>query len=165
MTRALLWLSVVSMLPACAGSLKSIERGKWVLVNADDGKGQEIITDDSYNNEVVGGRERKVKMALDEKGPVLHDAESPLTLKVGEVLRFRINEGVTVDFQSDERVTESFWTESHRVDGWNGDQAVEGRESYLYLRGTKAGTGKLKLIDSTWGTHEYEVLVTEPSGG
>ena len=79
MTRSLLVLACSLALSACAPTLRSIDRGQWVLVNSDDSKSQELITQDSYEKELVAGRERKVKHALDEKGPVLHDAPSPLT--------------------------------------------------------------------------------------
>ena len=120
-------------------------------------KGQELINRDSYDAEVVSGRERKVK--FDDKAPVLHDVESPLTLKAGEVTRYRLNEGSNVDLLSDDAVVETFWTENYRVDGWQGDQAVETTESMVYLRAKKPGKGKLRLIDSTWGNVDLDVIV------
>ncbi len=146
---------------SCAGSLQSVSRGDWVLVTGDD-KAQEIITRDDYAAEVTEGRDRMVKVAVDEKPPVLHEAPEKLTAVAGEVLRFRVNEGGEVDLLSDGAVAEVFWTESKRVDGWNGDQAVEGKESQVFIRTKKAGKGKLRLIDPTWGTHDYELTVTSP---
>src|SRR4051812_18096068 len=102
MIRLTLTMVFASVLAGCAPTLKSIERDQWVLVTAEEGKGQELIPLDAYEKEQVAGRERKVKFAIDEKGPVLHEATSPLTVKVGEVLRFRLNEGTNVDLQSDE---------------------------------------------------------------
>ena len=159
MLRLLGVVACLAMLSGCAATLRSIDRGKWVLVTTDDTKGQELISTDTYDSEVVSGRERKVKFAIDEKAPVLHDAESPLHLKVGEVARFRMNEGVSVDLQSDEAVVETYWTENYRVDGWKGDEAVETKESMVYLRALKPGKGKLKLTDATWGNVDFEVLV------
>lgn len=161
MIRTLTILGCLVLSVGCAPTLRSIDRGQWVLVTSDDGKGQELISHDSYDSEVVSGRERKVKFAVDEKAPVLHDAESPLKLKVGEIARFRMNEGSNVDLQSDEAVVEAYWTENYRVDGWKGDEAVETKESMVYLRGLKAGKGKLKLLDNTWGNVDFEVVVTK----
>ncbi len=154
-------LAVLVSLSGCAASLKAVERGEWVLVTSDDGKGQEVITKDAYATEVVEGRERKVKLAVDERAPVLHEAPEQLTASVGEILRFRINEGSEVELLSDDAVAEVYWTEHRAVDGWNGDQAVEGRESQVYVRARKAGKGKLKLVDKTWGTHTFELTVTK----
>lgn len=151
--------AVVLFASGCAATLTSVDRGDWVLVTSDDGKGQEIIQRDSYDAEVVEGRERKVKYAVDDKPQVLHEAPAKLSANQGEVLRFRINEGADVDLQSDEAVAEVFWTVSYAVDGWKGDQATEGRESMVYVRAKKPGVGKLKLVDKTWGTHEYELTV------
>ena len=157
MSRSVLVLACLGVLSGCAPTLRSIDRGQWVLVTAEDTKGQELINRDTYDAEVVSGRERKVK--FDDKAPVLHDVESPLTLKAGEVTRYRLNEGSNVDLLSDEAVVETFWTENYRVDGWQGDQAVETRESMVYLRAKKPGKGKLRLIDSTWGNVDLEVIV------
>jgi hypothetical protein len=162
MIRALTCGAVLVLSSGCAGSLRSIERGEWVLVTTDDGKGQEIITQDTYDGEVVAGRERKVKLAVDERAQVLHEAPKKLTATVGETLRFRVNEGTEVELFSDEAVAEVFWTTHKPVDGWNGDQAVEGRESQVYVRALKPGKGKLKLIDKTWGTHDFELTVSRP---
>lgn len=159
MIRSLAVLTSLVVMAGCAPTLRSIERGQWVLVTTDDAKSQELITLDSYEKEIGSGRERKVKFAVGEKAPVLHDADSPLTLAVGDVLRFRMNEGSNVDLLSDEAVIEAYWTESYRVDGWQGDQAVEGKESMVYLRARKPGKGKLKLIDQTWGDVAFDVIV------
>ena len=158
MLRLFLLLTLV-LAAGCAPTLRSIERGSWVLVTTDDAKGQELIALDTYEKETIEGRERKVKFAVGEKAAVLHDADSPLTLAVGEVLRFRMNEGSNVDLLSDEAVVEAYWTENYRVDGWQGDQAVETRESMVYLRGRKPGKGKLKLIDQTWGDVAFDIIV------
>jgi hypothetical protein len=159
MIRALLLSSLV-LASGCAASLKAVDRGEWVLVAAEDGKGQEIITQDSYDAEVVAGRDRKVKIAVDEKPTVLHDAPEKLTAVVGQILRFRVNEGGEAELMSDEAVAEVFWTEAQRVDGWKGDQATEGRESAVFVRARKAGKGKLKISDKTWGTKEFELTVS-----
>jgi hypothetical protein len=153
------FFSLLLLVAACAPTLRSIDRGQWVLVTTDDSKSQELITQDAYEKEVVAGRERKVKLAIDTIAPVLHEAHSPLELGNGEVLRFRLNEGSSVDLQSDEAVIDTYWTESYRVDGWKGDQAVETKESMVYLRALKPGKAKLKLVDATWGTHEFSVIV------
>jgi len=159
MIRVLTGSIAVLLGTGCASGLKAIERGDWVLVTTDDGKGQELITRDSYDAEFVSGRERKVKLAVDERAPVLHEAAKQLAAAPGEILRFRVNEGSEVEVLSDEAVAEVYWTESRKVDGWSGDQAVEGRESDVYVRALKPGKGKLKLVDKTWGTHEFELTV------
>ena len=159
MSRALIAATLIFS-SGCASGLKAVERGQWVLVTAEDGKSQELITQESYDEEVVTGRERKVKFGVEDKAPVLHDADAKLTATAGEVMRFRVNEGGDVEVLSDNAVAEVFWTEHHRVDGWNGDQAVEGFESEVYVRALKPGKGKLKLVDKTWGVHEYELTVT-----
>lgn len=161
MTRALP-IAVLVLSSGCAATLRPVERGQWVLVTTDDGKGQELITKDTYDSEIVAGRERKVKLAVDERAPVLHEADEQLTATVGEILRFRINEGGDVELYSDEAVAEVFWTEPRPIDGWKGDQAVEGKESYVYVRTYKAGKSRLKLVDKTWGTHLYQLTVTAP---
>lgn len=120
---------------------------------------EELITLDAYEKETVAGRERKVKFTLGEKPPVLFDAESPLTMVQGRVLRFRLNEGSSVDLLSDEAVVETFWTQSYRVDAWKGDQPLETTESLVYLRSRTKGKGKLKLVDQTWGTKVFDVIV------
>ena len=102
MKRLLLLMVFLGSMSTCAPTLKSVDRGQWVLVHGDDG--QILIPLDDYEKELVGGRERKVKLALDEKGPVLHETVSPLSMNVGDVLRFRLNEGTSVDLQSDEAV-------------------------------------------------------------
>ena len=160
MIRALTLSAVVLVSSGCAATLHSIDRGEWVLVTTDDGKGQELITKDAYAGEVVAGRERMVKLAVDEKAPVLHEAPEQLSATVGEFLRFRVNEGEQVDLLSDEAVAEVSWTTNKPVDGWNGDKAVEGRESQVYIHALKPGKGKLRLIDKTWGTHDFELTVT-----
>ncbi len=159
MNRSLLVLTCLGVLSGCAPTLHSIDRGQWVLVTTDDSKGQELITRDSYDAEIVNGRERKVKFTVDEKPPVLHDAESPLTLKVGEIARFRLNEGSNVDLLSDEAVIETFWTEPYKVDGWKGDEAVVTTESLVFLRARKPGKAKMRLLDGTWGNVDFEVVV------
>ena len=105
MIRSLL-LGLLVLASGCAASLKSIDRGEWVLVTTDDGKGQEVITKDTYASEVVAGRERKVKLAVDEKAPVMAEAPEQFTAVVGEVVRFRMNEGSEVELFSDEAVAE-----------------------------------------------------------
>ena len=124
MIRALTLSAVVLVSSGCAATLHSIDRGEWVLVTTDDGKGQELITKDAYAGEVVAGRERMVKLAVDEKAPVLHEAPEQLSATVGEFLRFRVNEGEQVDLLSDEAVAEVSWTTNKPVDGWNGDKAA-----------------------------------------
>lgn len=163
MIRALTWSAVVLVGTGCAATLKPVDRGQWVLVTTDDGRGQELITRDNYDSEIVSGRERKVKFALDEKAPVLHEADKQLSAAPGEVLRFRVNEGTSVELLSDEAVAEVYWTDSYAVDGWKGDQAVEGRESQVFVRALKPGKGKLKLVDKTWGTHDFELTVAVPA--
>ncbi len=159
MIRALT-MAVMGATVGCTATLKAVDRGEWVLVTTDDGKGQEVITQDSYDAEVVAGRERKVKLAIDEKGPVLHEAPAQLAATEGQILTFRVNEGAEVELLSDEAVAEVFWTQHRPVDGWKGDQAVDGRESQVYVRAKKPGKGKLKLIDKTWGTHDFELTVS-----
>lgn len=155
--RVLVGIVAAVLASGCAASLKPMEKSEWVLIQGDDG--QEVIPRDSYDAEVVEGRDRKVKIAVDEKPPMLHDAPAELSATVGEVLRFRINESPDTDLQSDEAVHRTFWDKDRPIDGWKGDQAMEGKESLVFIHALKAGKGKLKLSDKTWGTHEFVLTV------
>ena len=134
-----------------------MDKGEWVLIQGDDA--QEVIPRDAYDEEIVAGRDRKVKIAVDEKPPMLHEAGAELTAKVGEVLRFRINESGETDLLADESVFKVYWDKDRPMDGWKGDQAQEGKESLVYVVALKPGKGKLKLVDKTWGTHEFALTV------
>lgn len=142
----------------CAASLKSMEKSEWVLIQGDDG--QEVVPREQHDADIsTEGRDRQVKIAVDEKPPMLHEAPAELTATVGEVLRFRVNETGETDLLSDEAVMTVYWDKDRAIDGWKGDQAQEGRESLVFVRATKPGKGKLKLVDKTWGTHEYVLTV------
>lgn len=160
MSRLLVAAGVVGLASGCAATLRPMEKAEWVLITGDEG--QEVIPRDSYDAEVVEGRDRKVKIAVDEKAPMLHEAATELTATVGEVLRFRINEGGESELSSDEAVARVYWDKDRAIDGWKGDQAQEGKESLVYVVAVKPGKGKLKLVDKTWGTHEYTLTVTAP---
>ena len=115
----------------CAATLNPVQKSEWVLVNSDDGKSQEIIPRDAYEVEVAQGRGRLAKFAVGEKPPVLHQTSATLTATVGEVLRFRINEGSHVELFSDEAVAQVYWDKDRTVDGWKGDQPLESRTEFV----------------------------------
>ncbi len=155
--------AAVVLLSGCAATMHPIERGEWSLVwTASGSKEQEVIKKGKYEEEVAEGTHRGVTFLTDEKAPVLSEQSSPIALKLGTVGRFRLNEGNKVEVIADEAVFEAYWTEAAKVDTWQGDQAQTHLESQLFLRPKKPGKGKLKLVDDTWGTHEFEVVV---SGG
>lgn len=154
MRLALTFLAVA--LSGCAG-LKPLERTDVVMVQGS--RVRELISRDAHEEELAAGKGREWHDPLNARPPVLTDLESPLALKAGEYLVLRLTEGRDVELSSSEDVISCTWTPAKRVDGWSGDQAVETKESLLYVHGDKPGKGKLKLVDSTWGTHEYEVLV------
>ena len=155
--RVFLWVVGAALASGCAATLKPMDKGEWVLIQGDDA--QEVIPRDAYDEEIVAGRDRKVKIAVDEKPPMLHEAGAELTAKVGEVLRFRINESGETDLLADESVFKVYWDKDRPMDGWKGDQAQEGKESLVYVVALKPGKGKLKLVDKTWGTHEFALTV------
>jgi hypothetical protein len=145
----------------CAATMHPLDRGEWALVWTDQSsKQQEVIPRSRYEEEVAEGTHRGVTFLTDAKAPVLAEQASPLKLTLGTVGRWRLNEGEKVDLQSDEAVFDAYWTVATKVDTWENDQAVTHKESQLFLRPKKVGKGKLKLVDATWGTHEYEVTVS-----
>lgn len=160
--RLFLLLGGAALVSGCAASLKSMDKGEWVLIQGDTG--QEVVARDQYDAEVVEGGDRRVKFAVDEKPPMLHEAGAELSATVGEVLRFRINETSDTDLLSDDAVMKVYWDKDRPIDGWKGDQAQEGKESLVFVVASKPGKGKLKLVDKTWGTHEYvlTVMAAEP---
>ncbi len=150
----------VLCLSGCAATMHPLDRGEWALVWTHQGsKEQEVIARSTYESEIAEGNHRGVTFLTDEKAPVLSEQGSPLQLTLGTVGRWRLNEGDKVALTGDEAVYEAYWTVAAKVDSWESDQAVTHRESQLFLRPKKAGKGKLKLVDATWGTHEYEVVV------
>lgn len=150
--------AMLVVLSGCAG-LKVVDRGDWVLVTTKN-EGRELITRDEHEAEVAAGKGREWQDALAKKPPVLTDLGQRLSVAQGDYLVLRLNEGRETELLSTEGAIRAWWTTPRKIDGWSGDSAVETKESTLFVLGKSPGIGKLKLVDSTWGTQVYEIEVT-----
>ena len=65
---------------------------------------------------------------------------------MGEVQGYRVDETSEAEVLVDGSGVELFWGPMEKKDTWKGDIDVTVRESMLYLKGTKAGPAKLKLV-------------------
>ena len=171
--RHALLLITLSSLTGCAG-WKTIERGEWEVVWTKDnagkpaedkvkmlqgygGFGQEVIPREKYDEEIAEGNRRKVEPLAGVRPSTLKEVSGKITLAVGELRSFRIDEKnePTITWQGN--VLDVFLTEAKRVDGWKGDEAVDGREAMLHVVGLKAGKASFQLVE---GQEKLTVEVT-----
>ncbi len=172
MRRALLMLAL-SSLAGCT-SWKSIERGEWEVVWTKDnaekpaedkvkmlqgygGFGQEVVTRDTYEVELTEGSRRKVEPLAGVRPASLKEVSGKISLAVGELRSFRIDERNEPLLTWMGNVVDVYLTEPKRVDGWKGDEAVDGREAMLHVVGTKAGKATFQLVE---GQEKWSVEVT-----
>jgi hypothetical protein len=175
MRRALI-IVALSSLTACGG-WKSIERGEWEVVwtkenatrPAEDkvkmlqgygGFGQEVIPREKYDEEIAEGNRRKVEPLAGVRPSTLTDVEGKVTLAVGELRTFRINEKTEPTITWQGNAVDVYLTEPKRVDGWKGDEAVDGREAMLHVVGLKPGKAKFQMIEGSEHTTLVEITVT-----
>lgn len=173
------------LLPALAFALaglgcsgwRAVERGDYEVVWATNaaarkpeeggkvlagygGFGQEVISRDRYDEELAGGTRRKVEPPQGLQPQFLHEVGGTVTLAVGELRSFRLDELKEPLLEAQGNAVELYLTVPRRVDGWKGDQAVDGRESYVHLLGRRPGKSQLRL---TTGQDRVavEVVVTQ----
>ena len=175
MRRHLALTSLLLAVSGCGG-WKSIERREWEVVwdkaTADKpaetkvkliqgygGFGQEVISRDQYDEEIAGGTRRKVEPPAGIKPSMLTDVNGAVTLSVGELRSFRIDEKTEPTVTWMGSGLEVYLTEPRRVDGWQGTEAVEGRESMLHLVGVKPGKSRVQLVEGQQKT-VVDVTVT-----
>ena len=157
------WLLLaVSMLggSGCAG-FKSVERGDWRLVWVDTAKrdaeaAREVVTRDAYETEVTEGTRRGWEATPGFVFPLLHEVEK-IGMKVGEVVGFRVDESTQAELFVDGAGLQLYWGPVEKRDGWKGDRDVTMSESMLYVKGSRAGPGVLRLIR---GSNTRDVPVT-----
>jgi hypothetical protein len=80
-------------------------------------------------------------------------------LAVGELRTFRIDEKTEPTLTWQGSSLDVYLTQPKRVDGWKGDEAVDGREAMLHLVGLRAGKSSFQLVEGTEKT-TVEVTVT-----
>ncbi len=148
-----LWAVVGS---SCAG-FTAVERGDWrrVYLTADGAHGpdspQEIITADQELKE----REESVNRAWNPppgfKAPSLADS-GPVSLKVGEVATFVVEEPSEVQVLVQGAAVRAFWNPTQKKDGWKDGADVTRRESTLFLVGRKEGAAAVRVVtgDEPW---------------
>ena len=134
---------------SCAG-FKSVERGDWRLVYVDTAKrdaeaAREVVTRDAYEAEVTEGTRRGWEPSPGFVFPLLHETEK-IGLRVGEIVGFRVDENSQAELLVDGSGLELYWGPLEKKDGWKGDSDVTVRESTLFVKGTRAGAGVLRLI-------------------
>lgn len=171
--RHLLIAVALSLSTGCAG-WKIIERGDWEVVwtkeNADrppeeklkmlqgyGGFGQEVVTRDSYEVELTEGTRRKVEPLPGVRPSSLKEVSGKVTLAVGELRTFRVDEKNEPAITWQGSVLDVYLTEPKRVDGWKGDEAVDGREALLHVVGRKPGKASFQLVE---GQEKLTVEVT-----
>lgn len=171
--RHALLIIALSSLSSCAG-WKVIERGEWEVVwtreNAEKpaedkvkmlqgygGFGQEVIAREKYDEELTEGTRRKVEPLAGVRPSSLKEVSGKVTLAVGELRSFRIDERNEPTLTWMGNAVEVWLTEAKRVDGWKGDEAVDGREAMLHMVGTRAGKASFQLVE---GTEKWTVEVT-----
>lgn len=146
------WILVaVSMVGSfsCAG-FKSVERGDWRLVYVDSAKrdaeaAREVITRDAYEAEVTEGTRRGWEPSPGFTFPLLHEVDK-IGMKPGEIVGFRVDEATSAELFVDGNGLQMYWGPVEKKDGWKGDSDVTVRESMLYVKGSRAGPGVLRLI-------------------
>jgi hypothetical protein len=171
--RHALLIIALSFLAGCAG-WKVIERGEWEVVwtkenaarPAEDkvkmlqgygGFGQEVVSRETYDAELTEGTRRKVEPLAGVRPASLKEVSGKVTLAVGELRSFRIDEKNEPTLTWMGNVVDAWLTEPKRVDGWKGDEAVDGREAMLHLVGTRPGKATFQLVE---GTEKWTVEVT-----
>lgn len=172
MRHALIFVAL-SLSTGCAG-WKAIERGDWEVVwtkenaarSAEEkvkllqgygGFGQEVVTRDKYEEELTEGTRRKVEPLAGVRPSTLKEVSGKVTLAVGELRTFRIDEKSDPTLTWKGSVLDVYLTEPRRVDGWKGDEAVDGREALLHLVGLRPGKATFQLIE---GQEKVTVEVT-----
>ncbi len=133
----------------CAG-FKSVERGAWKLVYVDSARRDaeaplEVIKRDAYEAEVAEGTRRAWEPPPGFVFPLLHEVES-IGLTVGDVQAFRVDEKTEAELFVDGAGVELYWGPVEKRDGWKVDTDVTVKESMLYLKGTRPGAAKLRLV-------------------
>lgn len=161
LARGTLLLLTASMLGGCAG-FKAIDRGEWEVVWTKEnaakaaeeklkllqgygGFGQEVVPREQYDEELTEGIRRKVEPLAGVKASLLTELEGKVSLAVGELRVFRLDETREPVLTWQGSGLEVYLTQPKRVDGWKGDEAVDGREAMLILVGTKAGKATFQL--------------------
>lgn len=179
--RHALFLIALGLCASGCASWQIVERGEWEVVwtkenaakPAEDkvkmlqgygGFGQEVVARDKYEEELTEGNRRKVEPLAGVRPSTLKEVSGKVTLAVGELRTFRIDEknGPTLTWLGSG--LEVFLTEPKRVDGWKGDEAVDGRESLLHLVGLRPGKSSFQLVEGQekW-TIEVTVTAKSPS--
>lgn len=136
-------------LAACAG-FRSVDRAEWVRVYADPADRaatakQELIARDRYEAELAAGTHRAYQPLLGWQAPFLHQTDA-IKVAVGDVAEFLVDESKGAEVQLNGSGAELFLTSVHKRDDWKDGTDVTHVESSLFLRGTRAGTGTLRLV-------------------
>ena len=145
------WLLLaVSMLGTGCAGFKSVDRGDWRLVYVDSAKrdaeaAREVITRDAYEVEVTEGTRRGWEPTPGFVFPLLHEVDK-IGMKVGEIVGFRVDEATQAELFADGAGLQLYWGPVEKRDDWKGDSDVTVRESMLFVKGTRAGPGVLRLI-------------------
>jgi hypothetical protein len=144
----------------CAG-FKAVERGEWRLVWQDSAKRdaeapRDVITRDTYEEEVTAGNRRAWEPPPGFQFPLLHETDS-IGMTVGEVQGYRLDEAANAELFVDGAGLELFLGPVEKKDTWKGDIDVTVRESMLYVKATRAGKATLRLMR---GPAQKDVPVT-----
>jgi hypothetical protein len=144
----------------CAG-FKAVERGDWRLVWSDSANrgpeaAREVISRDTYEAEVAGGTRRQWEPPPGFAFPLLHETEK-IGLQVGEVQGYRVDEQSAAEVYVDGAGLELYWGPMEKKDQWKGDIDVTVRESMLFVKATREGAAKLKVVR---GPDAKEIHVT-----
>jgi hypothetical protein len=89
----------------------------------------------------------------------LKEVSGKISLAVGELRSFRINEKTEPTLTWQGNTLDVYLTQPKRVDGWKGDEAVDGREAMLHLVGQRPGKASFLVVEGTEKT-AVEVTVT-----
>lgn len=163
MSRRLTVVVSLVALSGCAG-FKAVDRGDWFRVYADPASRgptakQELISRDKYEEEVAAGNRRSYEPLPGWVAPYLAQTDS-VTVAVGEVVEYRIDEAKPADVQVNGAAAEIYLTDARKKDAWKDGSDVTLVESSLFIRGVRAGKATLRLSTHDV-TKDIPVTVTQ----
>lgn len=163
MSRRLTVVLSFAALSGCAG-FKAVDRGDWFRVYADPANRgpaakQEVINRDKYEEEVAAGNRRSYEPMPGWVAPYLAQTDS-VTVAVGEVVEYRIDETRPADVQLNGSAAEIYLTDVRKRDDWKDGSDVTRVESSLFVRGARPGKATLRLSTHD-ATKEIPITVSQ----
>jgi hypothetical protein len=161
----IVFLLAAVFVSSCAG-FRPVDRGEYRRVFAADvtvrtpDAPQEIITREDYEAEVANGVRRGWEPPPGYVAPWLHETPK-VGMRVGDVVELRVDEAGPVELFLEGNVAEAYWGPTRKRDAWNDGQDVTVRESTLFLRGKKPGSGALRYTRGH-ETRDVPIHVTGP---